>query len=84
MRHVPGRIDVDQHSDAGNKQQPDGGQRIEQESGIGVEWGRSSVVREVGQMAGVGAQPGVENFFVRLAGLVGGIATVLPNRSDTP
>ncbi len=36
MRHVTGGINVDQHADAGHKQQPDAGKRIEQESGVGL------------------------------------------------
>ena len=38
VRHVAGGINVDEHADAGDEQQPDGGERIEQEAGIGVEW----------------------------------------------
>src|SRR5271168_3205479 len=37
VRHVAGGVDVNQHPDAGDEKQPDGGKRVEQESGIGVE-----------------------------------------------
>jgi hypothetical protein len=39
MRHVAGGVNVDQHADAGDEQQPDAGKRIEQEAGIGLERG---------------------------------------------
>ena len=35
VRHVADGIDVDQHSDAGDEEQPDAGERIEEEAGIG-------------------------------------------------
>ena len=37
MRHVSRGINVDQHADAGDEQQPDAGKRIEQEAGVGTE-----------------------------------------------
>ena len=51
---------------AGDEQQPDGGKWIEQEADIGMERRGRSVVLDVVQVAGVGAQPGVEDLFVRL------------------
>ena len=36
VRHVADRVDVDQHAHAGDEQQPDRGERIEQEAGIGA------------------------------------------------
>ena len=81
MRHVADGINVDQHAHAGDKQQPDGGERIEQEAGIGVERGRSAVVLDVVHVAGVGAQPGVDDLLVRLAGIVVGVSGVLPDRA---
>ena len=38
VRHVAGGINMDERAHAGDKQQPDGGKRIEQEAGIGMEW----------------------------------------------
>ena len=66
MRHVSGGVNVDQHADAGDEEQPDAGERVEQKSGIGLERSLSAVVSDVIEMAGVGAEPGVENFFVGL------------------
>jgi hypothetical protein len=37
VRHVSGGVNVDQHAHAGHKEQPDRRERIEQESGVGVE-----------------------------------------------
>ena len=37
VRHVAGGINMDEHADAGDEQQPDGGERIEQEAGVGLE-----------------------------------------------
>src|SRR6266568_9603304 len=66
MRHVADRINVDQHPDAGNEQQPDARERIEEKSGVGLKRsGRSIGFQEVG-VPSVGTEPGVKNFFVRL------------------
>ena len=44
---------MDQHADAGHEQQPDAGQRIEQESGIRLEGRRESIMLDVIQVAGI-------------------------------
>ena len=80
VRHVAGGVDVDQDAHAGDEQQPDGGKRIEQEAGVGVERGRSAVVLDVVHVAGVGAQPGVNDLLERLARIVVGVSGVLPDR----
>ena len=80
VRHVAGGINMDERAHAGDKQQPDGGKRIEQEAGIGVEGGRSAVVFDVVHVAGVGAQPGVNDLLERLARIVVGVSGVLPDR----
>ena len=36
MRHVSGGVNVNQHADTGDEEQPDAGKRIEQETGIGA------------------------------------------------
>ena len=66
MRHVSGGVNVDQHADTGDKQQPDAGKRIEQESGVGLKRSLRAVVLHIIQVAGVSAKPGVKNFFERL------------------
>ena len=80
MRHVAGGINMDERADAGHKQQPDGGKRIEQESGIGMECGRSAVVFDVVHVAGIGAQPGVKDLLERLARILVSVSGVLPHR----
>ena len=47
MRHVSGGINMDQHADAGDKQQPDAGERIEKKSGVGLKWSGRAVVLHV-------------------------------------
>jgi hypothetical protein len=48
VRHVSGGVDVDQHAYAGDEQQPDARERIEQESGVDVEGsGRAVFLDEV-------------------------------------
>jgi hypothetical protein len=74
---------MDQHPDAGDKEQPNAGERIEQETGIGLERRLRAVVSRVGQVPGIGTEPGVKN---RLIGLVVVFACrrpgrVLPDRS---
>ena len=59
MGHVAGGVNVDQHADAGDEEQPDAGERVEKESGVGLEGSLGAVVRDVVEMAGVGAEPGV-------------------------
>ena len=71
---------MDQRAHAGNKQQPDGRQRIEQETGIGVERGRSAVPLDVVHVAGIGTEPGVDNLLERLARVVMRVSGVLPDR----
>src|SRR5258708_1890933 len=66
VRHVSGGINMDQHADAGDKEQPDAGERIEQESSVGLECSRAAL-RGISQMSGVAAEPSVEN---RLIGLI--------------
>ncbi len=79
VRHVSGGIDVDERAHAGDEQQPDGGERIEQEAGIGLEGSGRAVVFDVVQVAGVGAQPGVDDFLERLARVVVSVSRVLPD-----
>ncbi len=66
MRHVSGRINMNQHPDAGNKQQPDARQRIEQEPCVSLQRRRGAVRLLEVEVPGVTAEPGIENFFVRL------------------
>ena len=66
MRHVSGGINMDQHADAGYEQQPDAGERIKQETGVGMERSLRAVVSGVSQVAGVGAEPGVEDRLIWL------------------
>ena len=83
VRHVADGVDVDERADSGDEQQPDGGKRIEQESGIGMERGRSAIVLDVIHLAGVGAQPGVNDFLKGLARIVVGVSGVLPDRQTS-
>ncbi len=71
VRHVSGGVDVDQHAHAGDEEQPDGRERIEQESGVDVEGGGRAVFLREGQMAVAGAQPGINNLLKGLAGAMG-------------
>src|SRR6266404_524537 len=66
VRHVPGGINVNQHADAGDEQQPDAGERIEQETGVSLERRLRAVMSYISQVAGIGAEPGVESLLVRL------------------
>jgi hypothetical protein len=61
MRHVSDGVNVNQHPHAGHKQQPDAGERIQQESNLRGKLRPASLGR-VRQIPGVAAQPGVENF----------------------
>ena len=54
---------------------------IEQEAGIGMECSRSAVVLDVVHVAGVGAQPGVDDFLEGLARIVVRVSGVLPDRA---
>ena len=81
MRHVSGRINMDQHADAGDEQQPDAGERIEQKSGVGLKRCRGPVGFLKVEMPGVSAEPGVEDFLVRLMVVRGGPVGVLPHRA---
>ncbi len=49
MPHVADRVNVDQHAHAGHEQQPDAGQRIEQEAGIGAELGGAAAMRHIAE-----------------------------------
>ena len=57
---------MDQHADAGDEQQPDAGKRIEQETGVSPERGWRPVMGRVVHVAGVGAEPGVEDGLIGL------------------
>ena len=57
---------MDQQANAGYEKQPDAGERIEQEAGVGVERSLRTVVGGVGQVAGVAAEPRIENRLIRL------------------
>src|SRR5207302_6680673 len=61
------RVNVYQHADAGNEQQPDAGKRIEQKAGISLKRGGAAVMQPVGQISGIAAEPSVEN------GLIGSV-----------
>src|SRR5207302_9551440 len=37
MRHVTGGVDVDEHADASDKEEPDAGERVEQDSNLRIE-----------------------------------------------
>ena len=66
VRHVSRGVNVDQHAHAGNKQQPDAGKRIEQEAGVRLERRRLAVLHDVVHVAGIGAEPRVQNRLIRL------------------
>ena len=57
---------MNQHADAGDKEQPYAGKRVEQKTGVGLKERLCPVMRRVGHVAGVGADPGVENGLVGL------------------
>ena len=80
MRHVPGGINVDEHPDSRNKQEPDSGQGIDQESGIGLELSLRPVVRDIVQQPGIAAKPGVNNFLKWLMIVSVGPSVVLQHR----
>ncbi len=81
MRHVPGRINMDQHPDAGHKQQPDAGQRIDQESRVSLQRSRSPVRFLEVEVARVGTEPGIENGLIRLVVVRRGPIDVLQHRA---
>ena len=66
MRHVASGINMDQHADARDEEQPDAGERVEKKSGVSLKGSLCAVVRDVIQVPGVGAEPGVENSLIRL------------------
>ena len=59
---------MDQHPDAGDKEQPDGGERVEEETEIDVESGGRAVFLEKTEMRIAGTEPGVDDLFEGLAG----------------
>ncbi len=81
MSHVANGIDMDQHADAGDEQEPDAGEWVEQESGVGLEVGLRAVVCDVICVAGVGAEPGVENLLVGLVIVCVSPCVVLQHRA---
>ncbi len=72
---------MDQHAHAGDKEQPDGRERIEQETGVDVEGGERAVFLYEVQMAIAAAQPGINNFLERLVKMLGrrGPVRILPD-----
>ena len=70
VRHVTGGVNVNQHANAGHKQQPDRRKGIEQETVVGLELRGRAVVLEEIQMARVAAQPGVKDLLKGTAGIV--------------
>src|SRR6202140_4437241 len=66
MRHVASGINMDQHADARDEKQPDAGERVEKKSGVSLKWRLRAIMRDVSQVAGVGAEPGVEDRLIRL------------------
>ena len=65
VRHISSGVDVDQHADAGYKEQPDGRQGIKEEAGIHVKWSWSAIALRKIKMAVAGAKPGIENSLKR-------------------
>ena len=84
VAHVADRVNVDQHPHAGNKQQPDGRQRIEQEAGISAERSGLDGVGDVGQAVVGGTKPGVDDLLEWRAVMRGRIPRVLPDRETRP
>src|SRR6185369_16208835 len=80
VRHVSGGIDMDERAHAGDKQQPDGRERIKQEAGISVELSRRAIPLDVVHGAIIGAQPGVDDLLEGLPRIVVRVSGVLPNR----
>src|SRR5208283_2488287 len=70
VRHVSGGVNMDQHAHAGDEEQPDGGERVEQEAEVGVERGGGAVFFSEGEVRVAGTEPGVNDFFERLPGAV--------------
>ena len=62
---------MDEQTDAGDEQQPDAGKRVEQETRIGLERRLRPVMGRVIHVAGVGAEPGVEDGLIRLMKMLG-------------
>ncbi len=80
MRHIAGGINMDERAHSGYEQQPYAGERIKQKTGICLKRRRGAVAPDVIHMAGIGAQPGVDDFLERLPGIVVGVVRVLPHR----
>src|SRR5262249_1735215 len=79
MRHVPGGVDVNQQADSSDKQQPDTGEWVEQESDLGFEVGGVAVLGGVSEMTGVAAKPGIHRL---IKGMGAGVSMrVLPDRA---
>ncbi len=55
------------------------GERVEQEADISVKGRERAVLFDVVQMAGIGTQPGVDNFFKGLVAIDGGPVRVFPD-----
>ena len=62
VRHVTDGVNVDQHTNAGYEEQPDGRERIKQETGVSVECGERTVALNEVKMPIGAAQPGINNF----------------------
>ena len=81
VRHVAGGVDVDEHADAGDEQQPDTGEGIEQEAGIGLERRRSAVALDVVHVAGIAYPATCNDLLERFARIVVSVVCVLPDRA---
>ena len=79
VRHVSSGINMDERAYAGDKQQPDGREWIQQEAGVSVKRGRCAVSFHVVHMAGIGTQPGINNFLEGLTRIVVSVSGVLPD-----
>src|SRR5581483_742042 len=79
VRHVADGVDVNQHPNAGDEQQPDAGKGIEQESGVRLESSQLAVVGDVVQMPRVRAQPRINDLLIRFVVMMGRPIRVLPD-----
>src|SRR5580700_1128821 len=96
VRHVAGRINVDESANTSYEQEPNAGKRIEQKTCVGLERNWAAVTRQedylrVGFRARLDgrdsrlsiacAEPRVDDILVRLAGIGVSVIRVLPDRA---
>src|ERR1700688_2477705 len=96
VRHVAGRVNVDESADSGYEQQPNAGKRIEQKACVGLQRSWTTVARQKdylrlgfsalldgrdSRFSIACAEPGVDDVLVRLAGAGVSVIRVLPNRT---